>query len=92
MQTKELYIQAIKKWGAESQILMAIEEMSELIKALCKYPRTINNSTRNDILEEIVDVQIMIEQLLITFDVDLLEFEEAKMSKLYRLKDLLKLP
>lgn len=35
--------QAIKTYGIDAQVLMAIEEMSELTKALCKERRTRNS-------------------------------------------------
>ena len=36
---------AIKKWGEPLQRTIAIEELAELIKALCKYERAMNNHT-----------------------------------------------
>jgi len=48
---------------------MAIEEMSELTKELCKYFRYGNNE--KEIAEEIADVKIMLTQLEMIFDVDL---------------------
>ena len=56
---KELYKQAIETFGVEAQIWMAIEEMSELIQAICKKRR---GKTHN-IEEEIVDCIIVLEQL-----------------------------
>ena len=35
----EAYQKFIDIWGEESQMLMAVEEMSELIKEICKYKR-----------------------------------------------------
>ena len=54
-------------YGKDSQVLIAIEEMSELTKDLCKYFRRYNR--RNEIIEEIADAEIMIEQLKCLFDV-----------------------
>lgn len=52
---------------------MAIEEMSELTKALLKYRRAIRNgenteAREDDIAEEMADVWIMLKQLEIIFD------------------------
>lgn len=33
---KRIYSAAIAAWGIASQLLMAIEEMAELIQAICK--------------------------------------------------------
>lgn len=54
-------------YGKNSQILIAIEELSELTKELCKYKRNYNR--RNELIEEIADVEIMIEQLKCLFDI-----------------------
>lgn len=56
----DLVSQAIDKWGADSQILQLIEELSELITAVAKYNRTFNGSTTDDIASEIVDVEILL--------------------------------
>lgn len=55
------YDMFIEKWGVDSQLNMAIEEMSELTKALCKFFR--GEEDIDNIHEEIIDVEIMIEQL-----------------------------
>ena len=53
-------------YGKDSQVLVAIEEMSELIKELCKYFRRFDRT--KEITEEIADVEIMIEQLKTLFE------------------------
>lgn len=72
----------INRYGEENQLDMAIEEMSELTKAICKYKRAVKERERdiccstaknvifakNDIMEEIADVLIMLEQLMMIFD------------------------
>lgn len=55
-------------YGKNSQILIAIEEMSELTKELCKYKR--NFERRKEIIEELADCQIMLEQLTELFGVE----------------------
>lgn len=54
-------------YGKESQVLIAIEEMSELTKELCKYFRRYNR--KKEIIEEIADAEIMLEQLKYLFGV-----------------------
>ena len=54
---------ALAKWGYNTQVDIAIEEMSELIKALLKLRRSPSGSRVSDVEEEIADVQIMIWQL-----------------------------
>lgn len=54
-------------YGLGNQLPIAIEEMSELTKEICKYIR--ENDNLNDLVEEIADVQIMVEQLKIMFEI-----------------------
>lgn len=66
---------AISTYGTSAQVDMAIEEMSELTKALCKERRAQHQSEKHaeaqaNVIEEIADVAIMLEQLLIIFDKD----------------------
>ena len=60
------YKKLIQKFGVKNQIIVAIEELSELQKELCKYLRDKTN-IRN-ISEEMADVEIMLEQLKIIFE------------------------
>lgn len=65
---KYTYEIAICKYGSRAQIMMAFEEMAELMKELCKNKRGREN--RSEIAEEIADVTIMLEQLRLIFDVN----------------------
>jgi len=82
---REILEQAIAHYGRSTQMLMAIEEMAELTKALCKHFRATDNDTYSltvkNIREEMADVRIMLEQLEIMFGT--VYDEEAE--KLYRL-------
>ena len=60
------YKKLIEKFEAKNQIIVAIEELSEIQKELCKYLRDKTN-IRN-ISEEIADVEIMLEQLKLIFE------------------------
>lgn len=79
-----IYKAAINKWGNDHQITVAIEEMSELTKELCKYKRGNQNIT--NMVKEIADVEIMVEQLKIIFDV----YESVKEEKEFKLERLRK--
>ena len=70
----EVLERAVSTWGKEAQVDMAIEEMSELTKALLKerrathYPGTqAAEKARQGIFEEMADVIIMLMQLLLIF-------------------------
>lgn len=65
--TRELLRHAIEAYGPDMQMTVAIEEMAELTKELCKYKRGIGS--KEHIAEEIADVEIMLEQLKLIFDV-----------------------
>jgi hypothetical protein len=86
----DLYEKTVDKFGERAQILMAIEEMSELTKALLKYIRYMEWGQGDigvlyDISEERADVNIMLNQLEIIFG----DNSEAELEKLEQLKRLL---
>lgn len=66
MKDREIYESAIAKYGRAAQRMLAIEEMSELTKELCKWDRGLTDI--ESISEEIADVMIMLKQLTIMFD------------------------
>lgn len=90
MNVKKLYETVLMKNGDHFQREIAIEECSELIKALCKYDRYFADEDvdkrilRLNIIEEMADVEIMLEQLKLMFDYND-DFEKAKQMKLKRL-------
>lgn len=89
MATIETIIQkAIDTYGYDLQKQVAIEEMAELTKEICKDFRGKGN--REHILEEIVDVSIMLEQLQIMYDISTSEMLRAVESKVKRLEERLK--
>ncbi len=80
----EIYRAAIQRWGIRAQIMMVYEEMAELQKELCKNGRGKNN--RDQIADEVADVEIMLAQLKIIFNIqDLVEQHQA--FKLARLRN-----
>lgn len=66
MTRDEILKKALQHYGANSQRIVAIEEMSELTKELCKVSRGEENDAH--IAEEIADVRIMLDQMEILFD------------------------
>ncbi|MCF0149497.1 MAG: hypothetical protein HUJ77_14025 [Clostridium sp.] len=76
---------ALKKNGIDIQMTVAIEELGELIQAICKYKR----GEEHNIEEEIADVKIMIEQLETIFNKDKIRtWRNKKIERLEgRLKD-----
>lgn len=83
--------QAVHTWGKEAQVDMAIEEMSELTKALLKERRAANYAgqpeiemARHGVYEEMADVIIMLTQLLVIYG-DRALFQKAINEKVERL-------
>ena len=80
-----VYKKAAATYGPQAQTMMAIEEMSELAKAICKFFRgtgyldpnsrfiveeKIREPLVDSIAEEIADVTIMMEQLRYIFQIN----------------------
>lgn len=83
---------ALDTFGAYAQTVVAIEELSEFQKELCKAIRTGigDPENRDHIAEEIADVYIMLEQMEALFDVseDVPLYRIAKIDRLgKRLKE-----
>lgn len=79
---KQLYQKVMDKWGVDAQLNVAIEELSELIKEICKDKR--DYGIPDQIAEEVADVEIMCEQLRFIYDFD----EAVDKWKAYKLKRL----
>ena len=83
---RALLDRAITTYGAPAQMDMAVEEMAELTKALCKIKRAQAGcevtAAIGNVIEEMADVQIMLDQLRIIFHRSTEEVEEAKLERL----------
>ncbi len=89
-----VYEQAIKQWGKEAQIKQAIEELSELITALCHADRgrrghPSEEPVKESITDEIADCEIMMEQLMIIFGISRSDVDKVRLVKISRLHQFL---
>ena len=87
MNKQEIFDKCIGQWGAEANIKQLIEEMGELIVAVCHYPR--KKATRKDVMTELVDVQMMIDISRDIYNVSEEEFNKEMEKKLKRVEGLL---
>lgn len=76
---------AIKAYGKDMQLNVAIEEFSELIKEICKNKRGRENI--ESITEEMADCYIMLEQLVLIFGIENDEINRVISEKLTRLEE-----
>lgn len=85
---RNIMTRAIQHYGETAQIDMAIEEMAELTKALCKVKRAATGAESAaavaNVIEETADVQIMLDQLRLIFARSTDEIEEEKLRRLER--------
>ncbi len=67
--SQDILDKAIAKWGKHAQLLMVLEEMSELQKEILK---NINRDKDNldEIIDETADVEIMLDQLKYIYGID----------------------
>ena len=81
----DTYKQAIELYGEHAQKLMAIEEMSELTKEVCKDFR--GKLDREHLIEEIADVLITLDQMLLIYEISEEEIYLMCERKMERLKE-----
>ena len=75
MEERNIYKDAIDKWGETAQLDQMIEEMAELTLAISKYKRQFNDSlleyqkagVMENLFIEIADVKLMIEEMEFMF-------------------------
>lgn len=81
--TNSVCKRALETWGETAQMLMVIEEMSELTKEILK---NVNRRQNNiaEIIEETADVEIMLEQLKENYHITQ-QVEEYKAQKLMQI-------
>ena len=77
----------IKEHGVVLETVIAMEECAELIQAISKVKRYgFVGEYRDNLIEEIADVDIVITELLMMFDILPLEIESIMDSKIQRIK------
>lgn len=76
----------IEKYGKNKQVGQAIEEMAELTVELNKNINR-NKDNETEIILEIADVQIMLAQLVMIYDIDPEKLQGAVEYKLLRQKE-----
>lgn len=81
---KSVYVKLIEKYK-DKQLIVAIEELSELQKELCKALR--GKPNKEDIIEELADVLIMLDQLKIYFKIEDDEIRDIIDQKIERTKE-----
>lgn len=81
---RDVLKKAIETYGAEAQLVVAIEELSELIKEICKHKRYMDNTAA--IIEEMADCYIMFEQMQMIFGLGSTVIKDAMDKKISRLE------
>lgn len=80
---KETLIRAVETFGMQSQLTQTMEECAELVKECSKAIRGFD--VRENIIEEVADVYIMLSQLRIMFEIGDAELKELLNYKIRRL-------
>ena len=81
---EKVYTAAVNTFGEKAQIVVALEELSECQKELCKFLRGIGNA--GNLAEEIADATIMLEQIRMIFGLNELVCEKMD-QKIWRLDE-----
>ena len=81
---ESVYVKLIEKYK-DKQLIVAIEELSELQKELCKTLR--GNINKENIVEELANVLIMLDQLKIYFKIEDDEIRDIIDQKIKRTKE-----
>ena len=85
MDPTKICAEAVSKYGDTLQLVVAIEEMAELTKELCKSIRTSILDRVAGVTEETADVEIMLEQLKLIYG-NRTEVDVMRDQKLQRLQ------
>ena len=75
---------AIVKYGIKNQSIVAVEELSELQKEICKAQRGMLN--KEHFIEEMADVWIMCEQLKLMYNITDADVQAVVNRKIERLR------
>jgi hypothetical protein len=79
---RKVYSKALAAWGDQKQMIVAIEELSECQKELCKIMR--GGEDFSHLAEEIADATIMLEQMRLAFNINdkVCEYMDSKVRRL----------
>lgn len=82
---------ALDTWGLDAQVDQTVEECAELIVALHKHTKRsgVGNNTRFNMLDEIADVEMMLAQMRVAFDISDTELQEHLRKKFLKLQEYL---
>lgn len=83
----KVYTNALVSWGEKMQMVIALEELSECQKEICKFYRGLGNA--ENLAEEIADATICLEQMRLYFGLNDLVCQKMD-EKVKRLDDRLK--
>lgn len=83
----EVYTKALAYFGEENQMTVALEELSECQKEICKFLRGYGNA--GHLAEEVADALIMLEQVIHIFRLDEMVGQEMD-RKINRLENRLR--
>lgn len=78
----EIYKKLREQNGDTAQLVVAVEELSELTKEITKCLR--NKGNLDHLAEEVADVEIMVEQVKLIFNVQ----DKVELKKLFKLQRL----
>lgn len=84
MNRNELYKRMLDKFG-DLQMVVAVEELSELQKEVCKAMR--GKFNKEHLAEEIADVKIMIDQIMLHYAIQESEVQQVIDEKLKRTEE-----
>ena len=85
-QEEQTFQVAFERFGEPHQLMLCFEEMAELMKAISKAIRYSREGHKTHITEEIADVEIMLEQVKMIFDIDDGDVEMWRLDKIVRLR------
>lgn len=85
MRMEEIYEQIIEQNGLPNQLVVAVEEYSELIKEVTKFLR--GKGSKMKLIEELADVEVVNDQIMIGIGITKQQIKVFKDFKLKRLEE-----
>lgn len=86
MTESDLFKQNIQYHSEEKETTICMEECAELIQAISKCKRYgCNNEYRDNLIEEIADVSIIIDELKLIYHIDYQDISSIRQKKIARM-------